>query len=326
MQIANPIYDVVFKFMMEDNKVAKLFIGAILGLEIIELEFLPQEKSYHLDALTNGELLLYHLPTILRMDFSAKIKYENGEIKLILIELQKAKYYLEIMRFRRYLGEQYANPHNKIEEFYKDEKGIHVHIQGLPIFPIYILGEKVTMEKIPVIKVGREYIDVSNGQKLNIKHDFIEGLTHDAVFIQIPHLKEKRRTELEQLLYIFDQSNITETHKHFLEIDENAYPEKYKAVIRRLKMAIETQKVREQMKTEDEILSVFRILEMEAEMNKSALEEEKKKVEEKKLIIEEQKKKVEDIVKKLNASKMPIEQISQITNLSIEEIMDILKD
>ncbi|MDR3093935.1 MAG: hypothetical protein LBU62_04755 [Bacteroidales bacterium] len=29
MQIANPIYDVVFKFMMEDSKVAKKFISAM---------------------------------------------------------------------------------------------------------------------------------------------------------------------------------------------------------------------------------------------------------------------------------------------------------
>ncbi len=43
MLIANPMYDVVFKYMMDDNKVARLFLGAILGEEITELEFKPQE-------------------------------------------------------------------------------------------------------------------------------------------------------------------------------------------------------------------------------------------------------------------------------------------
>ena len=38
MYIANPIYDVVFKYMLEDNKVAKLFISAIIGEDIAELE------------------------------------------------------------------------------------------------------------------------------------------------------------------------------------------------------------------------------------------------------------------------------------------------
>ena len=45
MQIANPIYDVVFKFMMEDSKVAKKFISAIIGEEVLELDFTATERS-----------------------------------------------------------------------------------------------------------------------------------------------------------------------------------------------------------------------------------------------------------------------------------------
>ena len=41
MQIANPIYDVVFKYMMEDAKVAKLLIASIISEEIEELKFRP---------------------------------------------------------------------------------------------------------------------------------------------------------------------------------------------------------------------------------------------------------------------------------------------
>lgn len=36
--IANPIYDSVFKYMMEDDKVAKLLLSALLKKEIIELQ------------------------------------------------------------------------------------------------------------------------------------------------------------------------------------------------------------------------------------------------------------------------------------------------
>jgi hypothetical protein len=35
MYIANPIYDVVFKYLMEDNKVTKQFISVIIGEEVI---------------------------------------------------------------------------------------------------------------------------------------------------------------------------------------------------------------------------------------------------------------------------------------------------
>ncbi|GAB4344839.1 MAG: hypothetical protein OHK0038_25060 [Flammeovirgaceae bacterium] len=45
MQIANPLCDVVFKYLMEDSKVAKLLLSAILGKEIVELDFRPQEHS-----------------------------------------------------------------------------------------------------------------------------------------------------------------------------------------------------------------------------------------------------------------------------------------
>lgn len=43
MLIENPIYDIVFNYLLDDNKVAKLCFGAIIGIEIYELEFKPQE-------------------------------------------------------------------------------------------------------------------------------------------------------------------------------------------------------------------------------------------------------------------------------------------
>ena len=50
MHIANPIYDVVFKYMLEDNKVAKLFLSAIIGEEIMEFEFSAQERTVEIPA------------------------------------------------------------------------------------------------------------------------------------------------------------------------------------------------------------------------------------------------------------------------------------
>ncbi len=43
MYIANPIYDVVFKYLMEDNSLAKLIISTIIKEEILELTLRPQE-------------------------------------------------------------------------------------------------------------------------------------------------------------------------------------------------------------------------------------------------------------------------------------------
>ena len=81
MLIANPIYDVVFKYLMEDSKVAKLLIGSIIGAEVLELEFRPKSftASVHLDPLSiKPTFTIYHL------DFSAKIKTPEEE-KLVII-------------------------------------------------------------------------------------------------------------------------------------------------------------------------------------------------------------------------------------------------
>jgi len=94
MQIANPIYDVVFKFLMEDTDSAILLLSAIIDEPIETLDFLPQEKIFQLAARSL---------TVYRLGFCAKIKTKHGH-KQVLIEIQKAKLPSDIMRFRRYLA------------------------------------------------------------------------------------------------------------------------------------------------------------------------------------------------------------------------------
>lgn len=43
--IANPIYDSVFKYMMEDERVAKILLSALLKKEIVELQMRRQEYT-----------------------------------------------------------------------------------------------------------------------------------------------------------------------------------------------------------------------------------------------------------------------------------------
>lgn len=38
MKIANPIYDVIFKYLLEDNEIAKYFLSLILGIEVVSVE------------------------------------------------------------------------------------------------------------------------------------------------------------------------------------------------------------------------------------------------------------------------------------------------
>lgn len=68
---------------------------------------------------------------------------------------------------------------------------------------------------------------MKNNELLRFANPFIEALTHDAIVIQVKHLKQSRRTVLEQFLSIFDQSNRLDNTGHILAINEVDYPEKF---------------------------------------------------------------------------------------------------
>jgi hypothetical protein len=243
VQIANPIYDVVFKYMMNDEKVAKLLLSAIIGREVVSLEFRPTEHHFPV-----GELL-----AVMRMDFSARILDENGQQELVILELQKAKLATDIMRFRRYLGEQYGNKENVVRE----PKPEYPFRKALPIISIYFLGHTLEHTKAPVIRVNRVYTDAATGEPILEKEEFIESLTHDSIIIQIPYLRDRRRTELEQLLTLFDQSNATQD-RHLLNVNEDDLPERYRPMIRRLQKAIADDAVRQTMEAEDDLIEEFK--------------------------------------------------------------------
>ncbi|GAB4334297.1 MAG: hypothetical protein OHK0038_11200 [Flammeovirgaceae bacterium] len=304
MQIANPLYDVVFKYLMEDSKVAKLLLSAILGKEIVELDFRPQEHSMEmsLKKAKKGKKKSIEWDFFLslyRLDFTAKIKTEKG-LELIIIELQKAKHLQDLLRFRRYLGEQYSNAENTYKSF--NIKGLPIR-KGIPITSIYFLGEALEHIKgVPIVKVNRQVIDLYSGKEIKEREDFIESLTHESILVSIPELADRRRNELEKVLSIFDQSNRGENH-HILNVREEEFPEKYREIIRRLQRAATEPEMRKKMTTEDEIMEQFNDLEELLEKKERELEEEKKLREEKEKKLEEEKKLREEKEKKLEEEK-----------------------
>ncbi len=290
MQIANPIYDVVFKYLLEDSESAILLLSAIIGQPIETLEFLPQEGTTYIEQ---------HSLTVYRLDFSARIKTGDNEAKQVLIEIQKAKLPSDIMRFRRYLGEQYLNKNNchTVPEQQKD--GCIKKIQTpLPIITIYFLGYPLKYHKVPVIKINRHYYDVVKQQQLSGKKEvFIESLTHDSYVIQISELDKHQQSELERLLSIFDQNRHIAKDTHILELNENNYPEKYHRLIRRLQRAIAEPVIRKTMDVEDDYLDYLedkeRVIEQqgqELKKNKQVIEEKDQKLEEKDQKLEEKNK------------------------------------
>ena len=113
MYIANPIYDVVFKYLLEDPEAARLLVGKITGLAVRELTLRPQEvtaaRAPHPGAAPESPPL-----TLLRMDFAARVETDDGRQRQVLIEVQKAPAPTVIQRFRKYLGQQLASDANAV--------------------------------------------------------------------------------------------------------------------------------------------------------------------------------------------------------------------
>jgi hypothetical protein len=242
MIIANPIYDVVFKYLMEDLDIAREFLSLITGEDIVSLTVKPQESIVEV---INGM-------RVFRYDFKAVIQQSDGTHKKILIELQKAKVLLDVTRFRQYLGDNYS----KEDDVLNDKTG-KMESQPLPILTIYFLGFKLSNIPTAVLKVGRNYVDVLTGQILmNLDSEkFVEQLTHDSYMIQLPRLKTIVKTRLERVLQVFNQTYKLQTDKHKLEYESDPQYEDdlVKKMMSRLTRAVASEEVRTKMRIEDEL-------------------------------------------------------------------------
>jgi len=194
--IANPIYDVTFKRLLENDRAAKFFIGAILGCEVLSLVPTTQEHTEPDDNLPKV--------TLFRMDFAATILTKEEGEKRVIIEMQKAKLLDDVFRFRKYLGKEYA-------------------VSKLPIIAIYILGFPLSVDS-PAFGNVPYYRDLLTNEELQVHDLFVEQLTHCAYFVQTPRIKPSRNTKLDKLLSIFEQANFigdSKTTKDYrLEVDD----------------------------------------------------------------------------------------------------------
>ncbi len=311
VKVANPIYDVVFKYLMEDKRIAKLIISALIELEVIDLEFKPQVFAKDIKE---------KIISVYRIDFKARIKLKDNSEQVVLIELQKAKFPADIMRFRRYLGNQYAHKDNVMVV------NEPASVYALPIITIYFLGYPLdTYPDVPIIKVSRQYIDHDTKQVVGDKKEyFIESLTHDSIIVQIQAIKnKKRRTRLEQALSVFEQSKV-----HEVDINEENYPEEYKPIIRRLIKAFATPEIRETMEVEDDILEELERTERYIAQQKDIIEQKEKEKQKAVQIAEQARREKEEqlkqIVLNLHKSGMEIKIIAEMTGKSISEIQKII--
>jgi hypothetical protein len=318
MEIANPIYDVAFKYLMEDNDIARLIISTIIKQKVISLELKPQESTVELKL---GSITIY------RLDFAAKIDTPQG-LKTVLIEIQKAKLATDVMRFRKYLGEQYLSEENTYKKkVIRKHLGKLVEVEetkAIPILSIYFLGYPLDHFRIPVIRVQRDSYNDATNEKLEGREEFIECLTHDSYIIQVPYLKDDQKTEVEKMLGVFNQSKMTSDHR-VLNIREEDYPEKYRPIIRRLQRAIAEPGFRKKMDLEDEIIDELKKMERVIEQQKEILIEAEITLEEKDKALEEKDKALEQNKAVLEQNKAVLEEKDKALEEKEKRIQELLK-
>jgi len=249
MLIANPIYDTVFKYLMDDPRVARVIISTIIGEEVEALTFKQRERSARIVTLGLS---------IFRLDFSAVVKTADGSRRNVLIEIQKADSGEDLPRFRRYPAENYYSPgHGKSPE--KDGAVVEDEMDApmIPLITIYILGFALShLRGHSAVMVKRRYYDAVTGEEIHQRESFIEHLTHDSYVIQISELKRRRRNKLECLLSLFEQMNL-QANRH-LKLFEDELPAEFREVQDRLYRAALDREIIEQMEIEDEFLESWK--------------------------------------------------------------------
>jgi len=337
ISIANPIYDAVFKYLMEDARVAKTILSALLKKEVAEVEVRKHEY-------TNG---MRDKISMFRIDFGAKVRQDDGSLKLVLIELQKTWLETETLRFRQYLGTQYANPDNIDKE--NGDNGY-----GIPMIAVYLLGHRVGDINEPVLYVSHKSYDYNGNEVVDgLPDPFVESLTHDSIIVQIPLLHGRVNNRLTKVLSVFDQKNKNRNNHQVLNINEDDYmgDREMEHILHRLLSAASDVDLRQAMNVEDEYFSAIenrdtaimmrdkRIAEQDAEIEQkaaqleqkqaaleqkqAALEQKQAALEQKQAALEQKQSALLNSAKAMKAAGISLEKISEMTALPIDIVMKL---
>ena len=310
MIIANPIYDVTFKRLLENDRAAKFLIGTILDCEVLSLK--PSTREHTGENKDTGQLTLF------RMDFSAEIVTKEEGAKTVIIEMQKAHALRDVYRFREYLAFEY-----------KESK--------FPIISIYILGFNLSVDS-PAFVARPYYIDLLTKEKLDVNDSFVGHLTHNAYFVQTLRIKPKYNTRLEKLLSIFEQANFIGDSKTSKIYDIAVEDRELLEIVNILQYIAGDRKAREELDKEEYYLeyvedtfgekdralaekdnTIAENIRTIAEKDNTIAEKDNALAENEKTLAENAQK-FRDIAYKLKRDGMSTEQIGMLTGLSILEI------
>ena len=307
--VANPLYDAVFKYLMEDDRIAKTILTALLKKKVIDVKIRRNEYA----NLTRRESI-----SMFRIDFAATVLDEDNQPHLMLIELQKTWLPTETLRFRRYLALQYNNEENMLKE--EHEK------YAIPMVAIYLLGHCVGKIEEPVIYVNHHAYNY-DGKKVEegIPDPFVESLQHDSIIVQIPLLHGRVNNRLEKVLCLFDQTNVAD-NKKVIKVDDKQFEgdNDMEYIVRRLQSAAADPDMRYQMNAEDEFFKELEARDSLIMEKDGQLKEKDGQLKEKDGQLMEKDEMLRKMIKGMLENGMSLDAIAGMLNKTVDEVKQIM--
>jgi len=197
---------------------------------------------------------------------------------------------------------------------------------SLPIISIYLLGF-VLDDSLPMgIRVRRRYEDAVTGAEIAAggPSEFIEQLTHDALFIQIPKLGASRDSRLERVMDLFDQRRQLESDAHRLALEEDLRQTDpvVERMLRTLNRLQESPEMEQIMTLEDLYQLEQEQMSQELEAMRRALSKEKARLEE-----EQRRREEEQRLREAQEEQLRVEQrLRELAEQELATLRKMLKD
>ncbi len=230
--VPNPIYDNVFKYLLEDNESARIILSVLLDREIIKLDYATvdyTEKKTEIEKnkkkedfetkakqqkLSSNKSEWKLIDTTLELqktkikhpntgtdiarghlDFIATVKNSLGKEELIMIELQKENEPDDIYRFKRYIANKFTTKTERTV-INNSTKVPETKLISLPILPIFILNFKIENDiKDLILHTNHITKGLYTNKDLEKPNEFIDNLTYGIIIVQLAHIKLIKKTK-----------------------------------------------------------------------------------------------------------------------------------
>ncbi len=234
--IPNPIYDVVFRYLMQDYDSAMIVLSTLINEKIKSIDFKPitaarktteeeydkqlkqktdkyfekekqkiiansklseSEKQEAINKISLKEPAGIKDIKLMHLDFTAVIEKEDGEEELVMIELQQVPVETDIFRFKQYISENFQKK-RKLKQIDPDS-GEELEIEfPYRLIPIFILNFRIENQISDLmIKTRQIKTGIFTDKEISGNNEFIDNLSYELYVVQLPYLEQAEKLNFE---------------------------------------------------------------------------------------------------------------------------------